>query len=364
MTDTTYKALTERPLQILEVFNEFFGEDRVDLQGMPSPTDVQDFSKMFILVHFPRVKVTNEHDRFTLINHLYAKVEISCDGTLKSKFSLNRAEYTKLHFSNGYMHSHVSSIPLDDLTRFQVPCTGSGPINNTICSLLHDFDIDIWKLFCLELDRFVQVESLIGVPYHKLEELLSEHAYYSEYFCTIMNTNTLPQYIIRGTLTYPQIADFIKFVIDHNQLKFNYAGNKYQIAMSKEQYIITISNLFVKWYNLNYKRGVVGKNLNGLVSSNVLYRCKYHNGRLLQERYGYSYNDYSRYIGKTICTFKGKEVKLTIPDVSESEPEDMYIVYVLNNNIANYVITKILNVINYRYGNKSENSTGKRVYYL
>ena len=69
------------------------------------------------------------------------------------------------------MHSHISSIPFGNFTFFQSPCTGSGPINNTICSLSRDFDANLWRLFCLELSKYVEVESIAGTPYHRLEGL-------------------------------------------------------------------------------------------------------------------------------------------------------------------------------------------------
>ena len=113
------------------------------------------FNNIFILVHFPHVRVTNEHDRFVDINHLWAKVKVMYNGTLNGGFTLNRSEYTMLHISSRYMHSHISSIPTNDFTQFQNPCTGSGPINGTISVLNRDYDEDMWNMFCLELSKYV-----------------------------------------------------------------------------------------------------------------------------------------------------------------------------------------------------------------
>ena len=159
-----YNSLMDRPLRVLNIFNDFFGEDKVDMQGYwsldkfkswmniePLFTYIPDgnivsmnrndwniyetqaitdlpedqvekavnmltstmakerignakFSNIFILVHFPHVRVTNEHDRFVDINHLWAKVKVMYDGTLNGGFTLNRSEYTMLHISSGYMH--------------------------------------------------------------------------------------------------------------------------------------------------------------------------------------------------------------------------------------------------------------------
>ena len=114
-----YNSLMDKPLRVLDIFNDFFGEDKVDMQGYWSLdkfklwmyteplstyisvgnidrndwniyetqaiTDLPEdqvgkavnmltstmakerignakFSNIFILVHFPHVRVTNEHD--------------------------------------------------------------------------------------------------------------------------------------------------------------------------------------------------------------------------------------------------------------------------------------------------------------
>ena len=137
MNDTTtieglYNREMEYPLRIYEIFKEFFGEDKVDMQGFPKLEDIPSgitqsaFKRLipvsgFILVHFPHVKVTNEHDRSTEMNHLFAKVVICKNGTLGEKFSLNRSEYSYLHISNGYMHSHISQVPFTNFSCFQRP---------------------------------------------------------------------------------------------------------------------------------------------------------------------------------------------------------------------------------------------------
>ena len=159
-----YNSLMDRPLRVLSIFNNFFGEDKVDMQGYwsldkfkswmsiePLSTYIPDghtvsmdrnnwsmyktqaitdlpedqveevidaltnttvkesigyakFNDIFILIHFPHVRVTNENDRFVDINHLWAKVKVMYNGTLDGGFTLNRSEYTLLHIRSNYMH--------------------------------------------------------------------------------------------------------------------------------------------------------------------------------------------------------------------------------------------------------------------
>ena len=143
-----YNSLMDKPLRVLGIFNDFFGKDKVDMQGYwsldkfkswmniePLSTYIPDGNIVSMnrddwsmyktwaitdlpgdqvekvvnvltdtTVNFPHVRVTNEHDRFVDINHLWAKVKVMYDGTLNGGFTLNRSEYTMLHISSRYMH--------------------------------------------------------------------------------------------------------------------------------------------------------------------------------------------------------------------------------------------------------------------
>ncbi len=359
----------EKPLQVLEIFNDFFGEDKVDMQGFPSLDVVEaalprtssdsvikhyidDNCDGCILVHFPHVKITNEYDKSTDINHLFAKVSINTSGQLCGKFSLNRSEYTVLHFTNGYMHSHISCIPTWNFEEFQNPCTGSGPINNTICSLNKDFDADLWGLFCLELDKYVQVESIAGTPYHRLEGLTPGGYSSSTIRCNrIALVNSINLRTICGNttvLTMTNIADFIKYVIDSNILKFTYQSGRYILAMSATEYYLRISNLFIKWYNKRYHTGVVTSTFEQLLGSGILRGYTFTNGHIVEN--SNSRIDYHNYIGRKVCTFKGEDYRITISDAVD-DPENNHIL-VLNKSLSDYIFTKIFNVINFSYGSK------------
>lgn len=384
--EQAYNAAMEKPLLILEVFNEFFGEDRVDMQGFASFEKIKTLfkdvevvsindirnvinvstpaEKKFILVHFPHVRITNEYDKYTDVNHLYVKVCIDIDGKIRGKFALNRAEYSVLHFTNNYMHSHISSIPTYDFTQFQIPCTGSGPINSTICSLSRDFDIDLWRLFCLELDKFMQVESIAGTPYHRLEGLIEgggASSYRIGSYLHIRNFNQLRIYIRAGVITYPKFAEFIKYVIDSDFLKFAYCNHQYVIAMSPEEYYIGISNLFIDWYNKQHALGKASFTKEELEACGMIFPVKFVGGQLL--RSNSNTINYQRYVGSRICTFKGEPVLLTI--TGQRVNTDANDVIILAPELSDYILTKIYNVINLNYGKGNERTaTHKEIRFL
>ena len=417
-----YNSLMDKPFRVLSIFNDFFGEDKVDMQGylrldefkswmnieplsayIPSSnivsmdnndwsiyrtqtiTDLPEdqvekvvngltnitvkeiignvvFGEIFILVHFPHVRVTNEHNKFVDINHLWAKVRVMYDGTLSGRFTLNRSEYTLLHFRSHYMHSHISSIPKSDFTQFQNPCTGSGPINGTISTLNRDYDEDMWNMFCLELSKYVTVESVAGRPYHYLERLGTNDMQVGEdKFITYL----FPNYCVNDILS-DKFKEFVRYFINSKKLKFNYVNESYSIGMSLIEFIVLISNEFIKWYNDQFNKGKLTTKFEDLKKHGILRECIIDNGKIYYDRSINNANNYAQYIGKQVCMFKGKEITVDITDITKVGNENKSII--LDTQTALYILTTILKVLNYRYGrNKAiheSNQFGTEVRYL
>ena len=417
-----YNSLMDKPLRVLGIFNDFFGEDKVDMQGYwsldkfkswmniePLSTYIPDgnivsmnrndwsmyktqaitdlpgdqvekvvnvftdnrvkerignakFNDIFILVHFPHVRVTNEHGRFVDINHLWAKVKVVYNGTLNGGFTLNRSEYTLLHIRSYYMHSHVNSIPINDFTQFQNPCTGSGPINGTITTLNRDYDEDIWNMFCLELSKYVTVESVAGTPYHYLERLgTNDMEVGIDRFITYLSPNRHVDVITLG-----RFKEFVRYFINSKKLKFNYVNGSYSIGMSLIEFIVLISNEFIKWYNDQFNKKELTIKFADLKEYGILRECIIDNGKIYYDSDRNNVNNYAQYIGKKVCVFKGKEITVDITDIAEVRNENKSII--LDTQTALYILTTILKVLNYRYGrNKAThegNQLGTEVRYL
>lgn len=417
-----YNSLMDKPLRVLGIFNDFFGEDKVDMQGYWSldkfkswmnieplstyipygdyvsmnrndwsmykaqaitdlPEDQVEkvvnvltnttvkneignakFNNIFILVHFPHVRVTNEHDRFVDINHLWAKVKVMYNGTLNGGFTLNRSEYTMLHISSRYMHSHISSIPTNDFTQFQNPCTGSGPINGTISVLNRDYDEDMWNMFCLELSKYVTVESIAGRPYRYLEKLGTDGMK--------MGIDRFITYLSPGhygdVLDSDEFKEFVKDFINLKKLKFNYVNGSYSIGMSLIEFIVLISNEFIKWYNDQFNKEKLTARFTELKRRGILKECIIDNGKIYYDGGRNNVNNYAQYIGKKVCVFKGKEITVNITDIAEVRNENKSII--LDTQAALYILTTILKVLNYRYGRSKatheDNQLGTEVRYL
>ena len=419
-TEDLYNSCMDRPLKVLSIFNDFFGEDRIDMQGYPSleefkvwihstPIDrvfereisgmsdeewkeyhrcpisglseylidsilntfryniVKErvgwavFGNMFILVHFPHVRITNEHNRFVDINHLWAKVKVMYNGTLSGSFTLNRSEYTLLHISSNYMHSHISDIPKSNFEVFKSPCTGSGPINGTISTLNREYDEDMWNMFCLELSKYVTVESIAGRPYKYLEKLGTGNMISEGDFTTYLTPGYYNQVVKQEKL-----KEFVRHFINLKKLKFNYVKGSYSIGMSFVEFMILISNEFIKWYNDHFNKTTLTVGVEELIRRGLLRRCIIDKGRVYYDNHINNPLDYLQYIGKKVCTFKGKDITINITDIAETKEENKSII--LNTQTALYILTTILKVLNYRYGRSEttceDNQSGTEIWYL
>lgn len=258
--------------------------------------------------------------------------------------------------------SHISSIPRDNFTKFQNPCTGSGPINVTISTLNRDYDEDMWNMFCLELSKYVTVESVAGRPYHYLEALGTDNMEagidrFVTYLCPYYHGDTLPIYKLR---------DFVRHFINTKKLKFNYVNGSYSIGMSLPEYIILISNEFISWYNDLFNKGEVTNTFDNLKTGRLLRECIISNGKIYYETGITNMDNYLGYIGEKVCMFKGREITISITDITEVRNENKSII--LNTQTALYILNIILKVLNYRYGRETDategNQLGTKVRYL
>lgn len=419
--DTLHERVVEMPNKVLDIFNNFFGEERVDMQGFPSKARLRNFvmglsvrelftkadmrdklpliglheseelvdvdldslpedtttqvidallsspftefckdSKTgFILVHFPRTVVTNEHDRSTVVNRIYVKVPITSRGAENGLFTMNRSEYTVAELYSGYMHSHANSIPTHDFKKFTNCCLGSGPLNNTQTNLSMGFDEDRWNIFCLELSKYVEVESIAGTPYHYLEKI----SFNTSQMVDIDRVRNAPDlhigYRSNREAVKEALRQFMSYYLEHNNLTFSFRNGVYSLGMPFIEYLIHISNSFIEWVNKQPSLEYLKESFKKVIGEYTI-----RNGELYQAS-----NDveshlerYREYVGKEICTFKGRSITINITDLERHEENNVNNARLLEPSLAATLLSRILRTINYRYGRNQEDPstiTGK-----
>lgn len=355
MSDTKlHKELMEKPLKVYEIFKDFFGEGLVDLQGFPdlipdSPALGESSYSGYIIVRFPHVTVTNENDRSVDIKEVYVKLKIDHTGSLVGKFQLSRAHFPISHIRSSYTHSHISGLPSSSIP-FLDPCLGSGPINNTINSLNIDFDEDLWNLFCLELQKYVGTESISGVPYRYLEHIGVGRGSSSVNTFKVYHRGELPRHY--NKTLYTRFLREVSFSL----LKFKYHNNEWQFAMSYTKYIILISNLFIQWFNNLPKEE--RESYSGIIQ-NFTAEYKICNNKIYTT--SNTTSNYSNIEGLQICTFKGEPVKVVVEREASAVENTVLLII---PQIANKILTDILNLVNWKYGNNDNEPFDGRGYYV
>jgi len=362
-------------LCVYEILKDYFGEDRVDLQGLPPWQDEESMksqvkmygtedlaasiianqSNPFFLVYWPTVTVTNEYDKSVVIKDLYAKIPMDANGRWEKRkiFALNRATYTDKEYvsflGGGYMHSHVPKIPKHNFTDFQTPCLGTGPISNTISSLRERFDKSLWLLFCIELNTYVQVESLEGVPYHRLEEIgmLGEPLRYFAYTRTkIMESYNNPWEGAEECNT----RNFIKHYITFGHLKFNYVNGCYGLGMNYVDFMVDISNSFIDYVNKYGTEKLVQR----LFEKGLIKKVVVANGGICP--LSSSDNDINNVEGSFVCMFKGHPITLHI---EKNEKDDCHYTTIISESLSAWFLYLILLSVNYNYKDNHQHENNK-----
>lgn len=257
--------------------------------------------------------------------------------------------------------SHVPGINTHNFSDFLTPCTGSGPINATIGGLNREFDEDMWQLFCSELEDFTQVESLVGVPYRKLENIGASQS------CSVTQKFF---YVARGF--YKGIAgplpgiipDFTRYLLKNVFLPMEYSNGTYCLGMSYYDAAILISNKFIEWFNLEdnpYRRLY---DFQYLKDKNIIGEYMVVDGKIYTLSATLSINSYRDYEGKLVCKFKGREIRLHISNTLSSEQHSATL---LTENVIRDIVSAICKVVNLRYGRKEgeeESELDRQTFYV
>ena len=356
--------------EITEIFNGEFGEENVDattvlpscdnfvrifLAANSSKTDeellnsldladtifkstLRDYYRnaLPIIIKFPRVKITNENDRYVIIQDLYARVSVR-GGLMADNFSLQRTTFTREHWESGYAHSH-----LPNLVGWQNPCLGTGPIANTQHVLKESYNIEMWGLFAYELSKYVTVESLTGVPYKRLESIGN----FSGGMVRIPN-GTVREWP-SSLCTNDIMPRFFKDWVSKNHIKIGYMNNQYVLGESLFKFWIRLSKDFIHWYNVDRANNLY--DLDQLQRADIIIRCFI---RADNTVFSYQSREHLRDRNpiptETMFKFKGEDIHVKVEDLADldSEFSANNSVYILSWWVVSYLLTKLYECANY-----------------
>ena len=410
--EALYRELLELPRAVTDIFNDFYGEERVDLQ----PISLEDFinlletNNLYEIVgntsDFANTRYYRGHADSNLLNNFRVAAGSMSLVTNESIFD-RYVNYIKEFIGNRWFidipiivhFPHVTirneydrTVEVDNLWakvpvtwegkgkgwfkmnrseydvvhmqsdymhshvsgidfdfKFRSVCTGSGPINNTMSSLTVGFDGPIWQLFCLELERYMGTESLSGGPYRRMESIGANDSNKRDNF-PIEQDN----YISNEYFTKELSSKFLDYLFTNNILKFNYRKGSYGLAHTFADTVLTISNAFIDWYNAKYRTTYNIPAIEDLRGNGVIKEVIIANGAIYDPNSNAS-RDYSQYVGRKVLTFKGHDVNLVINGLANGARN---VSTILNLDIIREYVWAILELLNYEYGNSKKAKSG------
>ena len=319
-----------------------------NLQYYDIPLALKRLYTPWIIVHWNRVTVTNENDKSVEIQDLFARTKVSLDGTIIGNPEFLRSTFPEIQWTSNYMHSHIDGIYRDHLDRWRSSCLGTGPIRDTIATLSSRLDLNYWQLYCLELDKYVHVESLAGVPYRHLEEIGSA-------------TTVQSYHVIRGCASFTHLSfyrdfirvlnigawkDFVKYFVSTTDFKFHFIGD-YRLALPFPQFAILASNKFIEWFNAKYKDSPVSSELlDRLKSARIIYQGVWSNDTLRRIAESDFVNIPALENNNTcVLRFKRQNIGLKIIPTAVSPSENT--VCMLSCDIIGWLYYNITKIVNY-----------------
>lgn len=308
-----------------------------------------------ILIRFPEVRVTNEHDRGVNIKDLYVRLQVKGNkiyGTLK----MIRTTYDIVQWLSRYSHSHMPKIDNSVVPCWSISCLGSGPLSSTLNNLRQSYDEEFLGLFCFELSKYVTVESLAGIPYIRLESIGANSTSYvfpNKYRGYWSVQNSFP------------IKEFIEHFIKSNPIKFSYINSNYVLGEPLLDFWIKISNCFINWYNSMYKQGKVNDTISMLKQQCIIQPFVISEGKACTPMSDTSKEIIEHINHSDMFVFKGVMQKLNIEGVNTFNQNQSIL---LSSQGCEYILTCILKLINYKYGRannkEGEDEFNKKYFYL
>jgi hypothetical protein len=137
-----------------------------------------------IIIHFPYLKLTSESGSTHDLRDYFIKIEVTIKNDFTLEFSKTeglRMTFTPLEFATGYRHSHQQTAIFDThnsshqdyRNQFGEFCTGSGDINSALALINNEqvLDEDQFRLYLLQIQPYLEWESISGVPYRRIDQL-------------------------------------------------------------------------------------------------------------------------------------------------------------------------------------------------
>lgn len=331
--------------KIYEIAKDYFGEEHVDSNICEVTKDTKrDYNahpvQCNIVIWFPTVTVSNEHNKSVVIYDLFVKMELGTHGRMLDEgFKMMKTTYTKTQWMAGYAHSHLPRVGTTPV--WQEPCFGNGPISYTIHLLSMDYDLDRWGLLMFEIEKFVKTESLKGGPYIRLESIGAGTYHYDP--ITPSSSDLATEFDRKLALE----------VIRSGELKFGFTGISWSIGNPPIEAALKITKIVLQ----AIKEGkITGWTPQDMVEQGILIPAVLKDGVLTSLSLSRAINPRN----DMLLIFKGRRIPLAIKE----DGDTLHYFYVLESTYVHNIINIIICLINTSYGKERKIGTKGKLYIL
>lgn len=133
------------------------------------------------VIHYPEILITNRDNKKHLIRDLYIKLipTFSSTGLSFNNFKGKRMTASKREIVSSYQHSHLPGREYtwdieneDSNFNYRGFCLGESEIKQALIMLSSSFSENKFKLFLLQLEEYLNYESIEGTPYKNIENTI------------------------------------------------------------------------------------------------------------------------------------------------------------------------------------------------
>ena len=195
-----------------DILDKNFGSKKWDINY-----DDRDTEKVVLILHFPKITITNSQGLEHEILDLYVKtglfvtaapeVEGGIGVALSPTLWGMRTTRTLAEACSQYMHSHLPGRSSGHGTHWDNFCLGAGdgPMPSALNALAmpEDYDPLLFEVFLYQLQKYVRWESIEGIPYMYMKDIRDPTPSENLYDIAIEDTNKIIELYKKDKITLP-----------------------------------------------------------------------------------------------------------------------------------------------------------------
>ncbi len=243
------------------------------------------------IIHFPKITIRNSNDLTHEIHDIFVRFDVKLHNNILKltvgSFKGTRTSLSQNEYKSLYRHSHLpkKSNESSNLS-FEDFCIGTGqPISLSLTKLTQEIEENEFIGFCLQLEPYLSWESIEGVPFIKMENIINNEEY-TPYRETNFNTTNIDINQVTEYITFDKLK-YLNYVFEKNHdytlivpteesiesnLRVSEHPNSTIYITSEKQYYVRVNRNTSSRYFQSYIENASFTCINGITKQSALFR--------------------------------------------------------------------------------------------